>query len=167
MTGHLHLTWGNLSFHPEAKRALLGWGLVHLVLLGLALRFGARVEARRPLRQVTSAALSTLAFLLGMTELRSEIRLLDWLPGSAVELVLLCIAAGSLHRLAASPAGPALAACGIWLTRTGGMTYADGPFEGIGMIVTSTAYAAASTTLWPLALAAIVTWRTLRSRPRP
>lgn len=166
LTGHLHLTWGNLSFHPSEKAMLLGWfsGLFFSIWLGLT--FGVRTPDRSAGRQIISAGLSILAVSLGIAAWRTGLPMMSWLPGSFVELTLLGIAAGSLHRISASPVGPAIAASMIWMTRTGGMTMADGPFDGVGMIVTTPTYSLLSTAGWPMILTLALLLRVRRTHPR-
>lgn len=71
---------------------------------------------------------------------------------SKLETALLATATAVQWSLTRSSVGPATSASTIWMTRTGGMTMADGPFDGVGMIVTSPLGETVHTVVWPLIL---------------
>lgn len=52
-------------------------------------------------------------------------------------------------------AGPATFITVVWITMTGVLPLADGPFDGVGMIVTSQVMKAIMYILWPIALSVV------------
>ena len=160
--GKLHLTWGNLSFNPQAKVKVLLHGVTLLAALLVVLRILVRPDPRRPYRWGSSAALSVAAVLIVLTAVRATTEFAVWLPQVAIELGVLAVAAGTLYRITGSPAGPAAAVTVVWMTRTAGMVFAEGAFEGIGMVVTTPAYERFCVLLWPLAWTLFLTWHTPR-----
>ncbi len=73
---------------------------------------------------------------------------------SSLVLEVFCLAGVSalIWEPRQSAIGPATLATLVWITRTGGMTMADGPFDGVGMVVTSRFIELLHTAGWPLML---------------
>jgi hypothetical protein len=144
----MHLTWGNLSFRPAGKPLLLaaGAGLAVATLLLVAI-FERRCAAQGGgiwTRLAVRAGAVLAALLAAAVVLASGTGALT--APVLMEAALLAVAAGCLGTPGAAAIFVALA----WTVRIGILPFADGPFDGLGMIVTSPWTTRVMTIWWPL-----------------
>ena len=151
-TGHLHFTWGNLSFHPEAKRwlvfkAVILWGLlfaVHSMIRNTSIR-----------SSVTTLML--MIYLVTLTWSIGPDMLLTGVTGAWLGIAAAWLPGG---------AGPATLIAVVWITLTGVLPLADGPFDGIGMIVTSQTMKVIQFIVWPAAMIFVLLITRILRRPK-